>query len=414
MKEVLQKIKFSDEIGILLGGILILLRVPKIIMEGRFWAEMGSNYFADAMNYSWYEPFLKNQDGFYGIYPRIAALIAAALPLRYAPYADIGLALLAQLSLVYLIFKSGLLTESWHKGLALLLILFATPSNEVWLTCTTIHFHFGAGAGIILCSPSSHKIPKWGLRIYLLIIGLTGPVACFLLPLFWLRYFLDKDKARLDQCLWLTGAGCVQFLAVLVSLQNQTRQVSRDFSHVLPSFAVRHIGLPWLGYYSRYMSTQLVSEVFWKQGFWYGIIALALVGYRWIFAEARKTPAILWLLASMVVISLLSSAGQLSGIGSIEMVLMSVENRYGFAPNVLLLLAFLLASKNAVQVWRRRISMIMVGWAIVVGFGYYITDSAYFFHGPSWPGAVKAHELHPEQPIPVWPEPWVIKLNSTK
>ncbi len=86
----------------------ICLRMPEIILKGRFWAEEGNIFFRNA----WLLPPMRALLNPYGGYLNLAAnggTLAARwlLPLRLAPYLTIGLALVVQLCPLLLLLDAG-------------------------------------------------------------------------------------------------------------------------------------------------------------------------------------------------------------------------------------------------------------------------------------------------------------------
>jgi hypothetical protein len=67
-------------------AIAIAARIPKVWIEGRFWAEEGSVFFQRAWDWPWWEALLSPHANYLNITGNAAALLAAHLTtLRAAP-----------------------------------------------------------------------------------------------------------------------------------------------------------------------------------------------------------------------------------------------------------------------------------------------------------------------------------------
>ncbi|MFC2140307.1 hypothetical protein ACFLQ1_01140 [Candidatus Auribacterota bacterium] len=194
------------------GG-LILIRVPDLILSGRFWGEEGAVYFA----FSYTEPFFKTlfftHLGYYSLLNNFSALAAVHLvPLEYAPYITTGIAFLVQLLPAMLIvfnsrelFGSRLLTTA-----AVAIILFSLPNHEVWLNTINSHFYLAIVTAVILILPAPQGKRSLFYLGLLLLVGFSGVVSLFLIPFFWLKSYLEKSKDRMIQALLLTFCSCLQ------------------------------------------------------------------------------------------------------------------------------------------------------------------------------------------------------------
>lgn len=117
-------------------ALLICIRLPGILIHGRFWAEEGSPIFQYAWTMPWYNVLTLSYGGYLSIVPNLAGLLARHLvPLAYAPYVTITIALLIQLCPAILLATAR---DEWLSGrirLITALLLLATPpaTEEVWL-----------------------------------------------------------------------------------------------------------------------------------------------------------------------------------------------------------------------------------------------------------------------------------------
>src|SRR5258706_9019204 len=75
----------------------VVLRMPRILLEGRFWAEEGDIYFRPAWIGPSSQALLAPHQGYYSLLDNLASAVAAHLvPLLYAPLLTIWTGLLVQ------------------------------------------------------------------------------------------------------------------------------------------------------------------------------------------------------------------------------------------------------------------------------------------------------------------------------
>ena len=116
---------------VLLGAFaaLICLRMPEIILKGRFWSEEGPIFFVNAWTHTPLHALFFSYGGYLNIAANATTLAARWLmPLELAPYITIAVALLAQLCvpLVLLTTRDGWL-QSWPARLAAITLVLVVP-----------------------------------------------------------------------------------------------------------------------------------------------------------------------------------------------------------------------------------------------------------------------------------------------
>ena len=199
-----------SKIALLLGYIVASIwRYPAFFLSPRFWAEEGSRYFTNAFAYAgarcWCHAFfyVDPRRGYYGLWETCATILAAnAVTLEKAPLVTTLLALGAQMIPVVLIVFGEHFQGFYYKALAILVMLFSMPSNEIWLTTIGSKFYLALAAFIILIDRNSAPVARsssalrWIKRSVLAIAGLTGPVACVLAPMFLLVYLFERRNGE--------------------------------------------------------------------------------------------------------------------------------------------------------------------------------------------------------------------------
>ena len=113
----------------------IAFRIPKVWIEGRFWAKEGTVFFAKAWSTPWWDALLATHAGYLNITVNTIALAAVHLTqLEYAPYVTTVIATFIQcLPVVMLLLaKQEWLTSRFVILAACFVIVFVPVSDEVW------------------------------------------------------------------------------------------------------------------------------------------------------------------------------------------------------------------------------------------------------------------------------------------
>ncbi len=217
----------------------VLVRMPDIVIKRRFWAEEGEVYFHNAWNERWYDALFAVHSGYLNLSASIATLLATYLvPLEFAPLASTSFALFVQLCPAFLLITGCV---EWLRNrvtltLALLLLLACNNTGEVWLNSINSQHHLGLCAALILALPT---VGGWlgAFRVGLLVLAaLSGPASISLTPLFFLRAWLDRSRARLIQGGLLAVFGGLQVL--MVALHPDPGRAIRDWAEIAHSCSV--------------------------------------------------------------------------------------------------------------------------------------------------------------------------------
>ena len=193
-------------------AVVVFLRVPEILLEGRFWAEGATVYFRAAVQEPWAETFFSPFGGYYSLLNRMGAEAATWVPLEAAPlvtgYLSFAIMLLPSLMILFLPNRLGIL--GWRRCLLGALIAFPTMGAEVWLNLVNNQFWLGVAAGLVLMIDTRERWTIWFLAPLLVIAVLTGPVATFLLPLFLLSAVIERDRSFIQLTLIVCAGALLQ------------------------------------------------------------------------------------------------------------------------------------------------------------------------------------------------------------
>ena len=189
---------FIRPLAFLAGVWAIAGRAPTLLVEPRLWAEEGTRYLSYALSHNWVQSLLQVQHGYYAIWPNLAVTLAANfVPLISMPLVTTGFALFAQVAPLALILwgQSHLWPNLPVRLVGMTLYLLAPVAGEVWLNSINSQFFFSVVAVLILNENAAapNTIRRWLYYVLLVLAGLTGPVTCFLTPLFLWRAWVERQ-----------------------------------------------------------------------------------------------------------------------------------------------------------------------------------------------------------------------------
>ena len=416
---MINKHPISSRLAILIiYVVLVLIRVPRIIWPGRFWAEEGAVYFREAYLHAPWDVISSADLGYYSLLNKVASIAAAhAVPLQYAPVITMLFALSVQIVPAWLLLYSDVpsMTSSFHRACAVFLVLLVQPNQEIWLNTINSQFFLCISTAIILISAPANRYMHW-LRLGMLAVaGLTGVVSCLLLPFFWIEYAWTRNRHKLSEVAVLTCVCAIQGAVVMAGTERNLHW----YLNLLPSVLLtKQLLLPVFGAgiadsFSTYVKLhRLFNSVLFSIAVLLPYIALGFGLVRW---GNRHS----WLLlASSVSVAAISFLGSIEAANP-DLVLVHLSavgaDRYYYAPNVLLALALLLPLRQY-EYQRQKYSrgfraacMVLAGSMFIVGaFDFFARRQ--IFDGPSWPAEVKIWRDNKSDLLRIWPRPWSMEL----
>ncbi len=388
--------------------------MPQIIGHGRFWAEEGSHFFVNA----WQMPPLRALLAPFGGYLNIVATAATVLarwtlPLEDAPYATIAVALLFQLLPPLIVWTaSDTWLRSWQIRLvAVLLILFAANSDEIWLQTLHCQFELTLAAGLVLALDApAPRSPAFTWRLLVIALApLCGPGAFALVPLFFARAMVERSAARAAQLAAIAGASLVQISLFFTTMPGRSNALHPVL--YLCMVTVRHLAVPFLGMSHGQAVADGIRATLALGHVPLLAVILPLAVFGGLGAEAAATgigkPAI-WLFLGAAAVSLLSFYGAIGG--GLAMVSAYFGERYLFVPQVLLSLGILalLATgpRKRVLVYR-----LACAWLLLTGIPGYFSPWILIAKGPAWRPQVAAWRADPRTLLHAWPASTVMNLR---
>ncbi len=407
---------------LLLAGfaLLVILRLPRAWAHGRFLDEEGTVFFAYAWHHPWLDALFRPFAGYWNVGANATTLLvvklvkAGLLPLERAPYLTMVMALAMQLlpAVLLLTGRAPWLARRAAVIAALLVMAIAPATEEVFLNVLHIQFHLALCAALILAlEVPTGRIATIGYRVLLFLAPLCGPGVIIFLPLFALRWWIDRDRERLMQLAVLAGGAAVQLLFFYGA--NPLR------GHLLPpptlaaTMVVRLIVMPLLGWGR---ADDVGGDIFASQmaggtGWWWAAGAGLLLFGALIGIAARRRDAAIWLILAGLGIAVASFGYGMVIIHLRDLFSVGAGERYNFLPLILLTLGLIvLAGRSNAEA--RSIYALLCLLVLIEGAIRYSMPVVSASRGPSWPAEVAAWRLNHRHPLAVWPRPWTADLSD--
>ena len=417
--------------AVLLGVAVMWARRPEFFSEPRFWAEEGTVFFARAWSLPWWRMLPAAPLDYLSLYTNVAVTMAAtAVPLERAPLVTTIAALLVQTApLVLLAVAVAPEWQHWRRYVAMAVVLFASLSDEVWLTTLHSHYYFALVAFLILLEPGDVGRGRAAAYAGLTgLAGLAGPVPCFLFPLFAIKACRSRRPADLWQAAALAAAVVVQ-VTIVLGRELSVEEVLARSPTVSPGSTVdvavfacvvwmKMIVLPLLGMNA---ADALAGPC---QRLALGDDAVAST----VLAALSLVPlalALAWLTGGLPRRLRLPLAGSLVLIATLTVVLsfgnkaallrISLHSsRYAYVPGVLLLMLLLHGVRSAPGERPDRravVSAVLLAVALIGGVARYPATVRVLPIWPAWRDEVAAWRDDPARPIRLWPDTFSIRLR---
>ena len=396
---------------VLAFAVLVSLRMPSILIHGRFWAEEGHPIFHDVWTMPWYDVLTLSYGGYLSFVPNLAGLLARHLvPLDYAPYVTITIALLIQICPAVLLATAR---DEWLNDrikLVAALLLLATPpaTEEVWLATIHAQVHLGLCTALILTLDLRGGAVGVFRYLLLLLAAFCGPGAWTLVPWFALRAVIDKSWTRAAQGALIVFGAAVQLL-FFYNFGLRPNPVFAGPRMQLLIVFVRHLLIPLVGVQGAGpIASSVHDQVVAAHAPIWPMVVTVLVFGGFAFAVLRwRVRSSIWLLLGGGTLAVAGYSAALAG--GPDLLIPQAGERYSFAPTVLFELALLpLACLGGRVRW---VASALIVWLIAVGVISYAKPSGSgFATGPDWRSEVAAWRADHNHKIAIWPQPWYLTL----
>jgi hypothetical protein len=396
------------QVALLLIGALAVLfaRAPRLLLEGRVYAEEGTTYLRYAWNATPLRALLAPHQGYYSLLDNLSALIAARLlPLSATALFFSWVAAAVQLLVIFLAIEWEALRTLRQRCLAAFALLLVTPNLETWLSLENCQSILAVATAIILVS-STRRL--FALRTATLTLaGLTSLTPVPLIPLFWLRAWKQRTRRAIVFALSLTLPAIMQSLVLVHAIRAGARPVSTHQLRSLFAYTTsRVLVLPFTtGRGAQYYDSFLFAHTGpgWTLAFSIAAAVLVVAGFL-LFSQTSRAALLLYLSA------LLSSAFDWYGcpVCTYDLLLHTVggQGRYFFPANSMLLLALLLAATRSSSRWLTRTGGAALTWLLLAGTFHYLRMRPVLNDYPPWLPQVRRWQADDHQPIFIAPRGW--------
>jgi hypothetical protein len=386
--------------------LVLFFRLPRLLLQGRVYAEEGTTYLRYAWNATPLRALLAPHQGYYSLLDNLAALIAARLlPLSATALFFTWIAAAVQLLLIFLTVECEVLRTPLERWLALFALLLVTPNFEAWLSLENCQSILAVAAAVILIS-STRRL--FALRTATLALGaLTSVTTAPLIPLFWLRVWQERSRRAVVFALTITLPAILQGAVLLHSIRAGDRPVSgHQFRALVAYTSSRVVVLPFTtGRGAQYYDAFLFHHpgIGWMLTLYAASAALLVLGFL-LFHRTSRAALLLYVGA------LLSSAFDWYGClpCTYDLLLHSRggEGRYFFPANSMLLLALLLAASGSSRRWITRLATAAFAWLMLTGAFHYFRMRPALNKYPAWLPQVRRWQSDERQPIILAPDFW--------
>ena len=192
----------KKELFIFIILIIFFYRSPYIFLNGRFMAEEGTIFFANAYKHGFLYSlfFVDFNSGYLNLWANLSGIISNFFSLLLAPIISNYLALIPKIMILYLsLYKNSFLFNGFVYKILFCLIVFLSPLNvpEIWLNSINSQIFFCIIAFILCFLKYSKDSKNYFYLMLIFLSGLTGIYSCVLLPIFYYKFFVYKTKQDL-------------------------------------------------------------------------------------------------------------------------------------------------------------------------------------------------------------------------
>jgi hypothetical protein len=409
--------------------LVIFLREPLLITNPRFWAEDGGHYFKYIYSHNLVDS-LTFRGEYFSFLSTLSALAGTRIvPLEYAPlpFQITWLGIVSSALAIIAWGKSPLWNTPIKKIIACSIVLFAPRSAEIWMNSVGAQFPAAIVAAFILCEPTegASKFKKYAFRFLLGVVSLHGVIACLLLPLFWIKYFRNRnDKETAIQGLFLTVGAFIQLIAIISAENRAQRHLSFQIDVLGWVAAVRTFGMTFSNELGDYIYSAAGKIGYHTKSYtYYGYFFVSLwLGIISILAWRLRNSVGIYLLASYFLLFLFSFTFGIGDPTHRVFMIPDVGNRYFYAPAALFLLSVMasiqpnddtILNKSSMASWSI-IASLLLGLGITSGIDQYKEEKLKRDSWPLWKDEVANWRKNPDYILRLWPSNWKIRIPEKR
>jgi hypothetical protein len=361
---------------VLIGFLITFSRRPDAILNAQFWAEDGQRWYADAYQFGIRCLLIPDElGGYFHSVSRLSALTALIFPFSMAPLVMNLCAITIQILPASIFLSSRFLDIALWKRLLAAFVYFALPNTyEVNANTTTIQWHLGLLACMVLLAPSVRSW-KWHVfdGVVLVLISLDSPVGVVLLPVAAVVWWMRRTRGSAISLGLLLPGAIIQGLTVLSSHARPIAPNGANWHRLIRILGGQIFLSPLVGNMTLLHMTwrHFPNYVFTRETIAF-VIGLAILFYALRYAPAEVK---LFILFGFAVLSL-SLAHPIPGLApQPQWELLAFPghgNRYYFLPSISFLVALTWIASSTPKVPRRtaRVLLLMLPLGIVRDWRY--------------------------------------------
>lgn len=401
--------------------LLVCLRLPEVVLHGRFWAEEGRVFYVRAATMPWPKALFDPFAGYLNLVASAAAIIARWIsPLEYAPWITTTIGLAIQCCPAILLISSK---DDWLRPRAVLiasLLLVGLPPlcEEIWLQTLGSQFQLTLCCVLILGLDLPRSGGAWFRGTLLFLAPLSGPSAIAVLPLFLVRAVVDRSPGRLYQALPL-GLGTAIQLGFFYA-HEPGRMYGIAPTILACVIFIKQLVVPLIGKTAGIHESEIIQMDLATHHYpWLPVSAtlIAFLSFAAILIRQRIAVAY-WFFASGCLLAWVSYYGAING--GQNLLLIGNDERYSFLPEVLSALSLLALAASQLRPFRQSAARwsitlcarILVVWLLLVGVEDAASPLLASAEGPSWLAEIAIWRKDHTHRIAIWPAGWFMTLGA--
>lgn len=408
--------KKFDKYKILLFSLILFLifyRSPYIFIHGRFVAEEGSIYFANAYKNNFINTifFVDYLSGYLNLWANLSSFFASIPPIEFAPLVTVYLSLIPKLLIFYYILnkKFFFITTYLERLLACCVALFSSAMvPEIWANTINSQVYLAILTLVIfLIKNQKNDISVFQL-VLISISGLTGIYSCAIFPIFFFKFIKFRIKQDFYNFLILFIITLIQLSIIFFSKSNgflHEKKINFFISYqefislyynVLKAFLGRDLTIYLINFlnlptkiYLIFISAAFLSSFFF------------LFKKKYFLDEYNFRFFILVFILQFLIVSFLVLVGNASD---------EFAGRYAAFPSVILLFTLIILFKSLKNKLLKYFFLFVLIQSLFLGFLEYKYKAKYIkllecINCPSWVDEVKKWKIDNSYNLKIWPYP---------
>jgi hypothetical protein len=385
---------------------LSAIKMRRFFESGRFWAEEGAFFYRDLSNASASDAIFYLFNGHIELMTNLIVYSSTLAKIENAPLITTHASMWIQATpVLFLIWHHRALSLSFFGLLSVVVLAAGIPqASEVWANAINVHFHCSILAALIAATPVQNGFSKWVSRILLVMAGMSGIPANFLVPLFLWQAFKSKDRERWIHFSILSLTAIIQLSCLALSGFQ-----SGDRSYLLSPWifwlapVMQSIVSPMFGVHAGdQIAKILLGATQWRHGalLLAAVLSAPLLAlfYRVYKTQTESSKVLLVSASLLTFMSLMTALGDKQALVSA-----AGGGRYFYAPNFLLAIVVFSTFKWKEPVFKVLSCVLLASCLVGVWGG---------FRGPAWEENFSSDQRTQPGVYRIWPEGWVMDLND--